>query len=454
MLAGISAEYYLRLEQGRDRHPSDQVLDGIARALQLEDDAASYMHNLARHSARSHDGEPSARTVDPALQDLIDSWPLISGWVNGITIATMGLAEPLERAAELEQLSALLIAARSGRGQVCVVEGPGGVGKTRLLDHCAGTAESLGVHVLRARCSEFARDYPFGVARSLFEAGLMRAEEGMRAKLMRGPAALAEPIFGHEEASDEFGVIHGLYWLTVNLAEQHPIAILVDDIPWADDFSLRFLAYIAERLDDVPVALVVAIRSGDPGAESQPIGHLRDAASSPPIRPAELSEAAVEALLAHALPGRDVDGRLARAVMRDTGGNPFLVVAVADAIGAGEDTELTSPDSVRRNIARRLARLDPTARDLAKAASVLGDDAAFCDAVRVAGLQPDSGLAAAEELLGAQVFATADPILFAHRIIRTTVHSMLEPRERPMLHVRAAKVLVANRAPPRSSPNT
>ena len=41
MLAGISAEYYLRLEQGRDRHPSEQVLDGIARALQLEDDAAS-----------------------------------------------------------------------------------------------------------------------------------------------------------------------------------------------------------------------------------------------------------------------------------------------------------------------------------------------------------------------------------------------------------------------------
>jgi transcriptional regulator with XRE-family HTH domain len=47
LLAGISAEYYLRLEQGRDRHPSEQVLDGLARALQLDADAETYLHELA-----------------------------------------------------------------------------------------------------------------------------------------------------------------------------------------------------------------------------------------------------------------------------------------------------------------------------------------------------------------------------------------------------------------------
>ena len=55
----------------------------------------------------------------------------------GFTIAGMGLAEPLEREAELMQLSALLNAAQVGRGQVCVIEGPSGVGKSRLLDECA-----------------------------------------------------------------------------------------------------------------------------------------------------------------------------------------------------------------------------------------------------------------------------------------------------------------------------
>ena len=59
----------------------------------------------------------------------------------------MGLAEPLEREAELMQLSALLIAAQTGHGQVCVIEGPSGVGKSRLLDECASVARGLGLSV-------------------------------------------------------------------------------------------------------------------------------------------------------------------------------------------------------------------------------------------------------------------------------------------------------------------
>ena len=250
------------------------------------------------------------------------------------------------------------------------------------------------------------------------------------------------------EASDEFAVIHGLYWLTLNLAEQRPMAILVDDVPWADDFSLRFLAYLAERLDDVPVALVVAIRSGDPGAESQLVGYLWEAASSPPIRPAEFSESAVAELLADALPGHEVDADLVQTVLRDTGGNPLLVVSVADVIGAGEATELTTPESVRRHIARRLARLNPSARKFAKAASVLGDDAAFGDVVRLADLQPDQGLAAVEQLIAADVLASVDPIVFAHGLVRTAIYRVLTPEERSAFHARSARLFAAGRTQP------
>jgi DNA-binding CsgD family transcriptional regulator len=123
-------------------------------------------------------------------------------------------------------------------------------------------------------------------------------------------------------------------------------------------------------------------------------------------------------------------------------------VAVVDAIRAGEDAELTTPDSVRRKIARRLARLDPAAQDLAKAASVLGDDAVLGDAARLAGLLPDRGRAAAEELIAAHVLMSADPIMFAHRIVRMTVHGLLAPLERTTLHGHAAKLLAANRAQP------
>ena len=111
-------------------------------------------------------------------------------------MSLVGVAELRERAAELEQLSALLVAAQHGRGQVCVIEGPSGVGKSRLLDSCADLVVPLGMSVMRARCSELTRDYSFGVARSLFEASLIRAEPTLRAELMRGSAALAEPVFG------------------------------------------------------------------------------------------------------------------------------------------------------------------------------------------------------------------------------------------------------------------
>jgi len=99
-------------------------------------------------------------------------------------MTTMGVAELRERAAELTQLSAVLAAAGSGRGQVCLVEGPSGVGKSRLLDECAASADALGMRTLRARCSELTRDYSFGVARNLFEGSVFRADAGTRATLM------------------------------------------------------------------------------------------------------------------------------------------------------------------------------------------------------------------------------------------------------------------------------
>ncbi len=112
----------------------------------------------------------------------------------GFTIAEMSLAGPLEREAELKQLSELLGAAQSGRRHVCVVEGPSGVGKSRLLDECAGTARALGLSVLRARGSELTRDHAFSVVRTLLEPTLVRADEHTRAQLMHGPAGLAEPV--------------------------------------------------------------------------------------------------------------------------------------------------------------------------------------------------------------------------------------------------------------------
>jgi transcriptional regulator with XRE-family HTH domain len=87
VLAGISTDYYLRLEQGREEHPSDQVLDAIARALRLDDDAVEYMRNLLRHKV--NDGRfERLQNLHPAIGTLLDGWPLAAACVldAGLTV--------------------------------------------------------------------------------------------------------------------------------------------------------------------------------------------------------------------------------------------------------------------------------------------------------------------------------------------------------------------------------
>ena len=91
LLAGISVEYYLRLEQGRDRHPSDQVLDGIARALQLDPDADTYLRELARPSTPPARRRQSRRPeqVSSSVQSLIDTWITTPALVHGRYMRTL-----------------------------------------------------------------------------------------------------------------------------------------------------------------------------------------------------------------------------------------------------------------------------------------------------------------------------------------------------------------------------
>jgi transcriptional regulator with XRE-family HTH domain len=82
MLAGISADYYVRLEQGRDHHPSGQVLDALARALQLDDHAAAHLHELARPAARRRRPRRPERAQAGAAQ-LVASWMQTPAFVQG-----------------------------------------------------------------------------------------------------------------------------------------------------------------------------------------------------------------------------------------------------------------------------------------------------------------------------------------------------------------------------------
>jgi predicted ATPase len=150
----------------------------------------------------------------------------------------------LEREAELAALSALIEAAGNGDGRLVVVEGPAGIGKTRLLAEARSLASEF--EVLSARAGELESDFAFGIVRQLFESALATSPADARTELLSGAAALASPLFeaapgdsGAAAAETSFAMLHGLYWLAANFGLRRPTLLIVDDLHWADGPSLR-----------------------------------------------------------------------------------------------------------------------------------------------------------------------------------------------------------------------
>ena len=194
----------------------------------------------------------------------------------------------LERERELAAVAELV-----ERGGLVVLEGRAGIGKTSLLELACERAVKAGREVLRARGSELEAGFAFGVVRQLFERRLGSGSETERAELLAGAAGAVRSLLVGEvwepSASDtSFAVLHGLYWLTVNLAEARPLLIAVDDAHWSDEPSLRWLAHLAPRLEGADVALVVALRPA-PAVAGGSLQALLDGARTT-MRPELLSE--------------------------------------------------------------------------------------------------------------------------------------------------------------------
>jgi hypothetical protein len=165
----------------------------------------------------------------------------------------------LEREAELAAVDGMLDAARSGEGRLVVVEGSAGIGKTRLLGAARERALADGFEVFAARGGELEGAFVFGIVRQLFEAPLAAASADARAELFAGAAELSASLFAsaptsavREGPESSFAMLHGLYWLAANFAQRKPAVLIVDDLHWADEPSLRWLLYLAHRLDVGP----------------------------------------------------------------------------------------------------------------------------------------------------------------------------------------------------------
>jgi DNA-binding CsgD family transcriptional regulator len=370
-------------------------------------------------------------------------------------------AAPLvERELELDTVERLLAGARAGSGRAVIVEGPSGIGKSSLLASARTAAGDF--RVLSARGGELERELPFGIVRQLLEPIVVGAAPEELDGLLAGAAGLARPVLfpADPDAGGEpsFSALHGLYWLTVNLADAQPLLLTVDDVHWADGHSLRWLVYLARRLEGVRVAVVVAARPAAAGPTDELLDELFVLPEIEVVRPRGLSEQAISALVARVL-GDDPDPSFVRACEQATGGNPFLLVELFGELdrrgipprreNAGLASRLSS-HGVGRAVRARLRRLPAGCASLARAVAVLGDPAEASLATQLAGLDDDEALRAGDALVDAAIFQPGQPFAFVHPLVRSTVYSELSSLERARHHERAARLLTqAGEAPDR-----
>jgi DNA-binding CsgD family transcriptional regulator/tetratricopeptide (TPR) repeat protein len=362
--------------------------------------------------------------------------------------------ELLERDSELAVVEGLIGAAPGG-GRLLAIEGPPGIGKTALIAEAKSRGQEAGMQVLGGRGSEFERSFSYGVVRQLFEPFLASLGANERADLLAGAAALAAPLFDPAQiaveaaADSSLATLHGLYWLTANLAARRPLLLAVDDLHWCDLPSLRWLAYLLPRMEGLDVLVVVGLRPEEPGEDPGLVGQILSDPMATVIRPAPLSTEAATRLLRETLSPDAEDGFCA-ACQEETGGNPLLLRELVHAIAA-EGLAPTEVNASRlrklaaragsRAISLRLSRLPPEATMLAQAVAILGDDADLRQAAALAGLDERAASELASALARLDVLRPWPPLGFVHPLIRAAVYEALTPLERHTGHARAARLL-------------
>ena len=365
----------------------------------------------------------------------------------------------LERSAELARIETVLGEARLGRGRFVVIEGPAGIGKTALLAAARASAADAEMRVLRSRGTELEREFAFGVVRQLVEPPLAEASEPERAELLQSTAGVAAALLGlpGAPASDgslssgvdpSFAILHGLYWLCANLAASAPVCMVIDDVHWADAPSLRFLAFLLTRLEELPMVLIVATRPRESGTDADLLAAVVTDQSAEVVRIPPLTRAAVARFVESTL-GGEPDPAFVDVCLRVTRGTPFLVRELVDALReegvapaaeAARHVERIGARTVGRSIGLRLRRLPDSAGRLARVLAIL-EQSELHQAARLAGLDGGEAAEAAELLVNAGIVTTGRPLTFVHPIVLSGLYSELSTAERAHGHREAALLL-------------
>ena len=353
-------------------------------------------------------------------------------------------ARLIGRDSVLAAASSVLDDARHGAGQFLMISGEAGIGKTAMLAALVSQAGSAPL-VLRGLCWEGDGAPPYWPWSQVLQAsGLPAADLGEAGWLLQPASGPAEPMSAAAAGDAQFRLFEAVARCLGRLAAGRPVLVVLDDLHWADEPSLRLLGFLARALAAEPVALLGAYRD----TEASP-GLHKIAGQAQQLALAGLAPDDVGAL-ARELAGTTLPPQVTAQLWERSGGNPFFVRELIRLLLAQGSWHQPAqiPASVAETLRRRLARLSTECVRLLEWAAIAGRDIDVGLLTRGAAADDEpAALSLLDEARRAGVIAGTSPPRFTHDLYRETIIEGLSTTTRTAINLSVGQALQARSGP-------
>ncbi|MFN8421774.1 MAG: AAA family ATPase [Anaerolineae bacterium] len=371
----------------------------------------------------------------------------------------------------IQILRGLFEHARTGDGQIALISGEAGIGKSRLVREFSDQLQKLGALTVQGTCFETDQTLPFAPIIDLLRTylGSLQLEqrsafvEQANSELSRLLPELRSESGDPQPATDDNEqelrrLQEALARLFIGLAAAQPLVIAVEDVHWCDDASLQFLQFFARRLKTQPILVVLTYRDDEQGTVlAQFLAQLNRERLASELHLARLTTDTVASMV-RAILAEDfaAQRKVVEAIHSLSEGNPFFIEEILKSLVAAGDIyfnedqwkskplfELHIPRTIQSNLSQRLDRLTPAARKILSLAAVAGRRFDFLLLQQLADLPEHDLLLIIRELRDAQFVMeeSADRFIFRHALTRQAVYNDLLMRERRNLHRAMAEAL-------------
>jgi DNA-binding CsgD family transcriptional regulator/tetratricopeptide (TPR) repeat protein len=350
-------------------------------------------------------------------------------WVSRVSNALV------DRAGELHRLGELTRRAAAGQGGAVLIDGEPGIGKSVLLDALAGDADRRGMRVLRGAGAELERRLPFA---AIMSALALPEDKGDRALVRLAGLLRGEGTALAGAADQEYVVAEAILDLLDQWCVAGPVALLIDDVQWADPSSRLVLSRLGTALSQLPLLLALAYQPVPGDSEVDSLLRRLRARGAVPLPLGPLDGDAVERLVRQLVGGVPDPGLLHR--VSGAAGNPLYVTELVRAAGTG--TPL--PRSLAAAVTRRLDLVPVQSRELLGVAAVLGAGFTLTELSTILGTPVIELWQATSEAVRAGLLTeSGDRLVFRHDLIRQAMAESIPPAVRDALLTQAGHALAA-----------